>query len=403
MRIPAWVIREMRYRALVVERSPSDPEINDVIEILNDYRQWTSTPLFPCETSAAVVRNIHNASAGEYCIVWDERYFQPIKSCLALTLSDESEYQVTDLQVTMAQVITYSCAERIFRREPGYARAAIEAARKLLRVGRILSAIAVRNNTQFTAVMRYIRWWTLFHELGHELYQTNPELVSNIDEKIEIAMRVTAQQSDPILISGRSRVEDARIRLREVGVVRPRLERLPEIRSVIKDSLPREEVWCDFFAIEQLVLQAFARNLDPTDIYLAMMINYYVNDLLARALRFFDRLTSDDVYESKLWTLNMAMRADLRAMHLTGMLVEIFVRPLELDPAEYSERWINVHALRLNRFIEIEEAIAKLLSPNIRRMILDHNDRWLDSLSEDEVIRHNAVLRSELGWDRPTI
>ncbi|WP_141100962.1 hypothetical protein [Roseateles aquatilis] len=279
-----------------------------------------------------------------------------------------------------------------------FARAALEIASQLIGSRDVQTGIAIDDPLRHETVMRHIRWWTFLHELGHELFHTRPELVTNIDDKVEQARQACSGIKDRVVLSNVTSIDDARIALRRKGILRAAGDGIDELNSSLRTPGTREEVWCDFFAVEQMTMQAFIRETNPRDLYLALMLAHYSNGLLTQAQRFFDPGVSDADYARSFQAQELATRADLRAMHLGAMLQTIFIGPLGLDAAQCVTQWIGGNYPIMNRFCELESHIGRLLHPQMRSAALASCDAWSATLSEKDRERHFEDLQSELGW-----
>lgn len=405
MNIPTWALSEITSYGFVAQKQPQNVEIQEIQEFLErDFRAITSTQIIPCETSSATVRNIHRVKTGEHCIIWDERYFQAIEKCLICSLASPSEYKLQNLQAYLAIAISRSCAERLLYRSPKDAHAVINFFEKLEEENYI-SKIQIDDVSKCLSAMKYIRWWTFFHELGHELFHTVPELVSNIEEKVSIAVKLSETLPESNEKTGSVLIDEARSHLKEINVIQSHKTRHKEILKSLSNSLEREEIWCDVFAVEQLVLYGFLRKCDPAHMYFALMINHYINTLITSTTSYFNSHITDEKYILGLnFNKALAMRADLRALHLNVMLFEIYIKPLNLDIEEFQIRWIGAHYPALSQFSEINRGILKTINNfDLRKNIFNEHDIRNDNLSQEQKIKTEKNIISYLKWDVPIL
>jgi hypothetical protein len=400
---PTWAVRAIRQRALVARNPRQDRDINEILRFHANWETLADCAIIRCETTGSSVWVVRNIARRERLLVWDVGYFAQLEAAATLLLQPPMAAQPhVRLKATLACVVLRSAAERTFLKDPYLARAAFKMSGDIYRgYGLTPSQPQPPDPARFLLLVRYMKWVTYFHEIGHELYRSNPELVANLEEKIDIAVGAVAASPEKIALANDNAIDDARIVLREGRIIRPKAERLAEIRESLGDLDTPEESWCDLFAVEQIVLHSVVQRTDPTDLYLAIMLKYYMTALVQQACKFFDRSVSDAEYSSMSNSRGMATRADLRATHLMGTMVEILLRPFKKDLEEYGRRWIEDHYPLLARFHQLEEMIGKALSPELRPMVLTQNKRWADGLSEQKRIEHLVDLRTSLGWDRP--
>jgi hypothetical protein len=401
MPYPSWVLEKLKDMGLVSLRGSQQPLDPFVQEIVSSLRGWTNIEVCPCETSRASIDILINRRTSR-ALAWDSRYFQYLDAVFDIAIAEPELNSIDNLGRAYLARTADKCASRLLQRSPKYAFAAKQIQLQIIGANKI-EPVIILNQARRNTLHQIVRIWHVLHEVGHEVYQTTPMLVGNIDDKLKTILAALEKRQYAELFSPLDQKNLFRAELAKKGIVKTMTSRLASIRKIIAGTLdiPREEIWCDIFASEQLVLQLITRNIDHADAYLVLMLIYYSTATDLAADLFFNPSLSTEEYKLTMMPEPMAARADLRSEMLSASFVEFVLRPRGLDVTQATEDWVGTHYKTLARLAEIETMSMKYLSPDFRAHVLRLTDEAyakLDLLARE---RQQQEAYKLLRWDIP--
>jgi len=398
MNLPNWILNDLRFSCYFKENNTETEESAEIAFFFKrDFEKYTTSKLFFCETSLSTIQTIHRIKTGEYGIIWDERFFHLYEKAVICAMAPSETNSFDDLKYLLKKNIFLTTAERLLYNKPMYAYAAINIFEQTEGESKQRN-VKVENLERHCIIMKFFKWWTFFHEIGHELVNKAPHLVADFDNKLSFAIKI----SDSLDENTKSKNDDTNIfrtKLKEAGIIQSHEKRILDIKNSLTDVVAKEEVWCDIFAIEQMVKNAHDYAYDPKDIYLVLMLNYYITVLLHNTQYYFDFSKNEENYiNQEKYVKEQAMRADLRVMYLSAMLSELYIKGTDLNIEEFDNKCIGSHYPILYRFTELEEDILQITNNLELRKHLIEGTSSFDELSKDMQIELKQNLSTFLGW-----
>ncbi|MGC3946358.1 MAG: hypothetical protein QM762_17870 [Chryseolinea sp.] len=388
--IPKWILHELSFDGLIRTDSSAILDLEELMSI-KDGIVGDDLQLFFCDTTASRIRIARNVKSNEHVIIWDENYLKFLRRCISVVFDTGPEEHKKESSLGFCFART--AAERLLVPKPEMAMAAMEMVKLFYYKFGISKEIQIRgeNNVKFLGYNKIIRWWILFHEIGHYLYSNgHTDLYNSIGKKIDSSLELFKQRDDwP--------VSEKTSRLRELGVIKFYSERRDDICGEIVNLPTREEVWCDFFAIEQVLLKVFNEAINPSFIYPSIMLAYYASSTLKHTEIFFNQKIRSERYIDELERSmrQMTTRTDLRMMHLLREGLQIYGQ-VGLNREDIL-KWVDY--TELLRFAEAEGKISGLLnSIEYREECFSSIDRLIELKSNIEMKALYGELRQELGW-----
>jgi len=415
--IPTWVRKGLEATTYVDNYNVSEEElaeIHAVWEMVSEFGDGDHLNLLGCSTSGASVSLMGTSCEDEKYLIWDGFYFAITKACIYLTFADDDN-DTERLCKAFAYNLLKACSSRLLRNYP---------LQSFVLMQLPILFFSDKNDNDDDAlkfkfsmskwgqrageVCSIIRKFVLYHEIGHYFYSSpglNTAFRDSIDEKVGHAKKLIRmsekRRNDAILetpeTSRRSSEFPNLQTYQNFGLFN---DRSTLLQDVLRSNSSKEEIWCDLFAIERLIVHQLALKKGFSDIYLSLMLSYYIESILHGVTLCYSRSPFYNL--SRMGKETDGVDVDFRElrarMEMRTTLLQAIA--LQFNPewgvSEFKENVFYDARKFMDRFTKLEKYIS--LSRLVMRPMMKKWEKYFSQQTHEEKEAIYAWHRKRLGW-----
>lgn len=385
MPIPSWVRKRLSQDRLLKEHSSKDEPFFDLL--ITTLRQYSfiNVPLVPINTSRGSIELIRHRITNETLLIWDYQFFYHFDITLSILLASQTSLDRVTAQHMNLRSVSIQVSQILLPTEPGFALSCERLSAKMLGRRQLPRQLVLSDIQVFDRIRKLCRVFVLLHEFGHAVYRVEPDLLANIDEKMDIV-------ATNIGLTG-SRFFGEKERHTGNSGQDAAQQHHNKIKELLISERRREETWCDFFSVEQLILWCMIEEYTVAECYLAVMLVHYIITTRQVWEYFWDRHNNALPWYEHPRLLEAKVRGDVRGQFCLVQAHHLCNEPLGISVEDYRNTIVNESYPIMKAYTEIAQQSLGLLHSIYREEALTHSDTYWHGLGlqeKDDVIRRLA-------------